>query len=343
MSGYYALDSNGTLHQIEKTRAKEENILEKDYQKILIDNFHRVIKDCLIIDKEYCGWEGSQRRIDLLAIDKNANIVVIEIKRDERGGHMDLQSIRYAAHIDGMRMSAVCSTYQKFKKLPSLDDAKSELISFLGWDAFSDLEFIPKVRIIMISSDFDPEIIRTASWLNSKNIATDCIKFSPFRNSQDGSFIFEIAKIAIASNPFKVKSKKPIVQKTSLKTGTLDTTKYIFNGDRFGKNRLVLAVVKHYQFKNPNVNYKDLENAFPKKEVGRDVFKYKNIVTKAEIDGKRYFMKDSETLFLKDGSEVVVSTQWGAGNMKGRAGDIIPFIEHAQKVHGYDIQEDQSN
>jgi hypothetical protein len=44
-------------------------------------------------------WEDSSRSIDLLCIDKQANLVVIELKRTEDGGHMELQAIRYAAMV----------------------------------------------------------------------------------------------------------------------------------------------------------------------------------------------------------------------------------------------------
>jgi RecB family endonuclease NucS len=38
--------------------------------------------------------EGA-RRIDLLGIDKQANMVVIELIRDDAGSHMELQALRH--------------------------------------------------------------------------------------------------------------------------------------------------------------------------------------------------------------------------------------------------------
>ncbi|VEB50939.1 membrane protein [Salmonella enterica subsp. enterica] len=61
-----------------------------------------VAPGCLVISEEFSDWEDSRRRIDLLAIDKQANLVVIELKRDEIGAHMELQALRYAAMISTM-------------------------------------------------------------------------------------------------------------------------------------------------------------------------------------------------------------------------------------------------
>ena len=41
---------------------------------------------------------SGRRRIDLLGNDRDTNLVIIELKRNDDSGHMELQAIRYAAH-----------------------------------------------------------------------------------------------------------------------------------------------------------------------------------------------------------------------------------------------------
>ena len=46
-----------------------------------------IAPETLVISEEFGEWEDSRRRIDLLGLDKDARLVVIELKRTEDGGH----------------------------------------------------------------------------------------------------------------------------------------------------------------------------------------------------------------------------------------------------------------
>ena len=73
-----------------------------DLQRILKNQIEIISPETLVISEEFGDWEDSKRRIDLLGIDKSANLIVIELKRTEDGGHMELQAIRYAAMVSAM-------------------------------------------------------------------------------------------------------------------------------------------------------------------------------------------------------------------------------------------------
>jgi len=79
------------------------NIRERDdLQRILRLHIGAVAPDTFVIAEEFADWEDSSRSIDLLCLDKQANLVVVELKRTEDGGHMELQAIRYAAMVSKM-------------------------------------------------------------------------------------------------------------------------------------------------------------------------------------------------------------------------------------------------
>ena len=96
-----------------------------------------------------------------------------------------------------------------------------------------------------------------------------------------------------------------------------DTTQYLFEGRKFGKGRLALAIVKRYVDSNPLITFADLEKIFPKSLQGSSgvlaTAEHANHIYSSER--KRHFLDPEDLMPLKDVT-AVVSSQWGAGNIK---------------------------
>src|ERR1017187_741748 len=94
------------LIPLQPTNFSSQGLRERgDLQRLLRDQVKIIDPDVLIVSEEFGDWEDSRRRVDLLGVDSKANLVVIELKRTEDGGHMDLQAIRYAAMVSKMTRS----------------------------------------------------------------------------------------------------------------------------------------------------------------------------------------------------------------------------------------------
>src|SRR6188768_3520974 len=95
--------SDNSIAALESTSFEALQIMERaDLQRLLRSKISVVAPDCLVIAEEFCSWDDARRRIDLLAIDRDANLVVIELKRSGDGGHLELQALRYAAMVSTM-------------------------------------------------------------------------------------------------------------------------------------------------------------------------------------------------------------------------------------------------
>ena len=57
------------------------------------------VKDLLIIGKEFSGFDRTNARLDLLAVDTDGKLVVIELKRDDTGTDAHWQAIKYASYL----------------------------------------------------------------------------------------------------------------------------------------------------------------------------------------------------------------------------------------------------
>src|SRR5882757_7277674 len=103
---------NNTISPVERTTFAKQGLRERyDLQSLLKTRIEVISPNTLIVAEEFGDWEDSRRRIDLLGIDKAANLVVIELKRTEDGGHMELQSIRYASMVSTMTFDQAVDTF----------------------------------------------------------------------------------------------------------------------------------------------------------------------------------------------------------------------------------------
>lgn len=185
----YKLDGQKIV-ELQQTTFSSERIDEaRDLQKFIINSIEIIEKDLFVISSEFGDWEDSKRRIDILCIDKSANLVVIELKRTEDGGHMELQSIRYAAMIANMTFEKAVKAFHKYVERNNLgiENAREAILNFLDWSDVSEEEFANDVRIILVSADFSKEVTTSVLWLIERDIDIKCIRIKP---QKDGTTIY---------------------------------------------------------------------------------------------------------------------------------------------------------
>ena len=199
-----------------------------DLQRLLKANIGAVLSDVLVISEEFGDWEGSSRRIDLLALDKDANLVVVELKRTEDGGHMELQALRYAAMVSTMTFDNVVDTYERFLRAEGRnpDDARSEILAFIGRDDPGIDTFGSDVRIVLVSSNFSKELTTAVMWLN-RHLDITCIRMVPYQH--EGRTFVDIQQIIplpeAAEYQVRVKNKEHSVRQHLLDPANLKGAK----------------------------------------------------------------------------------------------------------------------
>lgn len=136
----------------------------------------------MVLTEEFGEWEGSKRRIDLLGLDSGANLVVIELKRDDDGAHMELQALRYAAMVSRMTFARAVEVHQRFLARVGRDgDARAAILNHLGWTEPQEEEFAQDVRIVLVSANFSTEVTSTVMWLNERDLDIRCVRLQPYR------------------------------------------------------------------------------------------------------------------------------------------------------------------
>lgn len=158
------------------------NLRERqDMQRVLRDHIDAISPDLMVLAEEYGDWEDSKRRIDLLCIDREAHLVVVELKRSDDGGHMELQALRYAAMVSTMRFEQAVTAHRQYLLSRSLPcgNAETAIRQFLSIPE-GPVSLVGQVRIVLVSMNFSREITSTVLWLNAQGLSVTCVKAVPY-------------------------------------------------------------------------------------------------------------------------------------------------------------------
>ncbi len=170
----------------DKTTFEAVGLRERDdLQRLLKRQIDVICPDVLVIAEGFREWEESRRELDLLAIDRNANLVVIELKRTEDAAYAELQAIRYAAMVSAMTFEKAAQAYaEHIRKNGIAGDATTGLLEFLDWDEADEDRFAQDVRIVLVAADFSKELTTSVMWLNERNLDIRCVRMRPYRDGE---------------------------------------------------------------------------------------------------------------------------------------------------------------
>lgn len=177
------------LIKLKPTSYSENKLLERfDIQEWIDNNSSILGDDYLIIGKEVIL--PSNVRLDLLVIDKNANLVIIELKRDDSGKDIEWQAIKYASYCAGFTDTEIYNIYDNYLKNKNIyESAKDKIKDFLEID--NDKEFLDKLnkeqKIILVSRQFHSDVASAVLWLRDYGVDISCLKLEPFL---DGDNLF---------------------------------------------------------------------------------------------------------------------------------------------------------
>ena len=293
---------DNVISPLQVTSFALEGVREREHlQKIIRDQIEIIAQDTLVISEEFGGWQDSKRRIDLLAVDKDANLVIIELKRTEDGGHMDLQSIRYAAMASTLTFAKAVGIYQQhLEKLGSDDDANAKLLEFFDWDEPDEDSFGQDVKILLASAEFSKEITTSVIWLNDHGLDIRCIRLKPYRN--DNHLLLDVEQIIPLPEAaeYQIQLRDKVRQERSARQGGRGLTKYDveIEGElfkRLPKRRAIYQIVKFLCKSGV-----DPEEIAPYVPWNSNVFRYVD----GQVDSEKFvaeFIKQDKALGKKSG------------------------------------------
>lgn len=315
---------------IEETKFSEVDVSERgDLQRLLREQVEIISPDTLVIAEEFGEWEDSRRRLDLLGIDKEANLVVIELKRTEDGGHMELQAVRYAAMVSSMTFDKVTDIFGRHLQAQGRDDDPlTTILDFLKWDEPDEEEFAQDVRIVLASAEFSKELTTAVLWLNEHGLDIRCIRLKPYGDGE--RLLLDVQQIIPLPEAvgYIVQIKEKQKRERAGRKHSLDLTKYDVTinettHERLAKRTAIFTIVKHLCDSGVTPDEVNAAVSWRRNTMFRRVdgnFDSDDFIIRASkeaqeegrrFEARRYYCDDSE-LIKCGGDTYAFSNQWGS-------------------------------
>jgi len=321
------------LRPLSETTFQSASIAERsDLQRLLRDQIQVVADGVLIIAEEFGEWVDSRRRIDLLGIDRDANLVVFELKRTDDGGHMELQAIRYAAMVSTLTAEHTVEIFGNYLASRGRQDDPEQLLKeHLEIDEFNEDQFAQDVRIVLVSADFSREITTSVLWLNEKYLDIRCIRIKPY--SDRGRTLIDVQQIIplpeASAYQVQVREKRSKEQKS--RNSTVDFTRYDvtvsgqIHKNQWKRNAILIVVKALISSGVPISTLVEFFKARGRKaafySIPQEVDSIGEFLALAEEDPEstdsafrpsRFHTRDSD-LIHSEGRTWVFTNQWGTG------------------------------
>ena len=150
-------------------------------------------EELLIIQKEFDGFDDTRERLDLLALDKDGNLVIIENKLDDSGRDVVWQALKYASYCASLTKAQIVEIYQQYLDryepvtgevdlLNAPASASARICEFLDAPDLDELKLNlgNSQRIMLVAANFRKEVTSTALWLLGQGISIACFKITPY-------------------------------------------------------------------------------------------------------------------------------------------------------------------
>lgn len=178
---------SNNIEKLDERLFKDLGFRERDHlQEWIAKNPEMLGEDLLIIQKEFSGFNDTNERLDLLALDKEGNLVIIENKLDNTGKDVTWQALKYTSYCSTLTTKQILQLFQEYLNQQQVVESSETLVrDFLEFDGDELYLNSGDQRIIFVANNFRKEVTSTVLWLINHDIQIQCFRATPFTQNED--------------------------------------------------------------------------------------------------------------------------------------------------------------
>lgn len=186
--------TSNRINPLEVKRFTDLGFTERKHLQEWLENYPQALTqgdgdELLIIQKEFDGFDDTRERLDLLAIDKEGNLVIIENKLDDSGRDVVWQALKYASYCANLKKQQVVEIFQRYLNQKAQntgnepDNAERVLLEFLQADDLQSVQLntLKSQRLMLVAAHYRKEVTNTVLWLSQFGVNCQCFKVTPYQ------------------------------------------------------------------------------------------------------------------------------------------------------------------
>jgi hypothetical protein len=146
-------------------------VSEAQLESWLVKNPELCGEQLLVLGSQLAEFADDKDRLDVLALDKRGEVVLLELKVDGAFRLTDLQALAYAAGYSSVGTDHFADILRRrLEKTTegdvSIEDAKSQIVAFVDvLDDFAEWQPSKRVRIKLVAPGYPKRVLHTVKWL----------------------------------------------------------------------------------------------------------------------------------------------------------------------------------
>jgi hypothetical protein len=167
--------------EILEPRSFVGHLSEAQLEEIVLQAPQVLGEELLPLGHQLADFSEDLQRLDVLALDRSGEVVLVELKVNDQFGFTDLQALGYAGGYADLPTSHYAETLQRsiasergepFRnatELPadaSLEEVQGAIAEFISHDSFDAWSPSRQVRIKLVAPGFPKRVLKTVKWLS---------------------------------------------------------------------------------------------------------------------------------------------------------------------------------
>lgn len=178
--------------ELHPTQLTDQDLSEDDLREWVIANPGEILGEELLIIGREVSVANLNDGIDVLALDRAGNLVVVELKRGALRGGVDFQILKYVSYVSRWSYEDIKQQFEKFLQTRWGTDLYGEDVNFqetLQEFATDDYEPNAEQRLILVGNRVRERVGSVVLWLREQGIDARIVEYSLFYDEAEELYL----------------------------------------------------------------------------------------------------------------------------------------------------------